>query len=304
MSDPSSYLKLLPSIYSDPQTLARNPFLGQYLNIFEKLMSGLEIPSQPLNGRKGWGQVLNPEVIGELFYSRLSFLFPDDSQFIPPLTAQAKNELAEYFGLPRDQNGDIDTFLVDQWISQLLDFTSSWIDLVLDHDVSLDKRRLVIASIMPLFRKRGTRDGLQQMIDLLIDLTWLNQPLLKIEVKDITKATPWVVGNDSTRLLPVYRPGAALVGGVRTWVFLLEIRILCFESDSHGCGKTCDQACWTAIRETLQKVYALTDSQKPEYSYYEVHFHPTLKVGCAVVGQSTLLGSPHKHYQASEENHG
>lgn len=303
-SQASAYLKLLPAIYSDPQVLSQHPFLGNYLKIFEKVMTGLPMDGRLLlQRRKGWGQMLAPMVIGELFYPRLSFLFPDNPQFMPPLNQQSLQTLNEYFGISSSPNPD---GAVTDWLMDLLDFIASWVDLYLDHDfldleespavptAYLDKMRNIIARIMPLYRKRGTQEGLQGMIDLMIDVNYRGEPLVEVTVTPLAETTPWQLGVNS-KLRVIYGEGMPVVGGVRPWVFLVDVTILCLYPNPKGVVKPCGTPCWTRIDEIMEKVLLLLDREKPEYSHYVLHYHPTLEVGQAHLGENSLLGSiPHQ----------
>ncbi len=101
-TDPSGYLRYLPAIYRD----AAAPFVGDYLKIFEKLLTGID--DQALDGRRGIQELLASAVIGNLFYPRLSFLFPPkDTSFIPPISGaehsqevQILDDLNRYIGVP------------------------------------------------------------------------------------------------------------------------------------------------------------------------------------------------------------
>ena len=310
----SSFLRLLPAIYSRPEILEQHPFLGRYLLIFQKIMTGLNMEEalphrQPQNNllwnRKGWGQMLDPAVIGELFYPRLSFLFPGSNGFMPPLTRNALHTLNEFFGITPDPESNQQEMI--DWLVELLDFIGSWIDLYLDHDFldqydvhptededrvdqRLDHMREIIGKIMPLFRKRGTREGLQGMIDLMIHARWKKRPLLEVRVKSLAHTTPFQVGRNS-KLLPVYSEGLPVVGGVRPWLFLVEITILGLLPRSGPKDQNYERVYWHEVDETVKKITYLIDREKPEYSSYRLSFRPTMEVGLARLGQSSMLGT-------------
>jgi len=78
---PSRYLRYLPAIYSK----GGPAFVGRYLKIFEKILTGID--DSTLDGQRGMQELLAADVIGNLFYPRLSFLFePSDTTFIPPIS--------------------------------------------------------------------------------------------------------------------------------------------------------------------------------------------------------------------------
>jgi phage tail-like protein len=191
----STYLRYLPAVYGTTEP----EFLAQYLKVFEKILTGIE--DDQLNGRKGIQELLNAEVIGNLFYPRLSFLFdPADTSFIPPISgAPAKQqaailtELNSYIGVP-ETSDPLAAYLVTQpttqptaqlptqksasdpqaaissWLNDFLVWLGGWVDLLVDNSWSIDKKRNVTAQIMALYRMRGTTQGLGFLVDLLLDL--------------------------------------------------------------------------------------------------------------------------------------
>ncbi|WP_211463544.1 phage tail protein [Collimonas silvisoli] len=191
MSESTSYLRYLPAVYStqDPG------FLAQYLKIFQKILTGIK--DQELDGRKGIQELLAAEVIGNLFYPRLSFLFPpNDTGFIPPISGAKKDQetailtdLDTYIGVP-DQGDPLAAYVtasvsgsaaqavtrtdplgpIEAWLNDFLIWLGGWVGLVVDNAWSIDKKRTVMAEIMALYRMRGTVQGLKFLVDLLLDL--------------------------------------------------------------------------------------------------------------------------------------
>ncbi len=184
MSQPPGYLRYLPAVYATTSPA----FLTQYLQIFQKILTG--IPDAELDGRKGIAELLAAPVIGNLFYSRLSFLFPpNNTDFIPPISGassstekQLLTELNTYIGVPQSsdllsgysqggQSGNNDPLAgITAWLNDFLVWLGSWVDLVADNGWSIDKKRTVVAEIMALYRLRGTPQGMSMMINLLLDL--------------------------------------------------------------------------------------------------------------------------------------
>lgn len=188
----SRYLAFLPAVYGEKND-GQQPagFVGAYLNIFEKLLSGID--DGLLDGRKGIHELLAAEVIGNLFYPRFSFLFagqtPPNTQFIPPISgAPAATEtklLAEfnsYIGITGSTDplagfvaagGQQDTDWqaeFEAWLNDFLCWLGGWVALVPDKDWDIDKKRTVIAEIIALYRLRGTPQGLSMLINLIFDL--------------------------------------------------------------------------------------------------------------------------------------
>ncbi|MBI3284912.1 MAG: hypothetical protein HYZ65_08705 [Burkholderiales bacterium] len=179
----STYLRYLPALYStsDPA------FLAQYLKVFEKILTGIE--DEQLDGRKGIQELLAADVIGNLFYPRLSFLFsPDDTSFIPPISGATTEqesailaELNSYIGVP-DEEDPLAAYVaqtqhasdpqasVEGWLNDFLIWLGGWVGLLVDDAWSIDKKRTVMAEIMALYRMRGSVQGLMLLTDLLLDL--------------------------------------------------------------------------------------------------------------------------------------
>ncbi|RKP46825.1 phage tail protein [Trinickia fusca] len=179
---PSSYLRYLPAVYSGPDSA----FVGNYLNIFEKLLTS---DDDALNGRRGIQALLAAGVIGNLFYPRLSFLFePSNTEFIPPISGlepdketQILADLDSYIGVPvpvnpttkfsgSPQASATPKSATQAWLDGLLDWLGGWVNLTPDSQWSIDKKRMVIAQVLALYRLRGTPQGLNFLINLLFDL--------------------------------------------------------------------------------------------------------------------------------------
>jgi len=125
----SEYIQHLPEIYRGPAADGGDSFLGEYLKIFEALISGRE-------------DVADGDTIRGL----------------DPLT----DEFVEYLdpGLvpldAPDANGALN--------SEFLTYLASWVALTLDQNWDLEKRRDWLRRIVPLYKRRGTRDGIEEYL--------------------------------------------------------------------------------------------------------------------------------------------
>jgi phage tail-like protein len=251
MSDPSSvpstYLRFLPALYGAPQNLNAHPFIGQYLKIFEKLLSGIDDAAflENKNGghpaiapdiaeRKGIRELLAEKVAGNLFYPRLSFLFDASNQdFMPPLSGAKDDDktklfaaLGSYIGIDVAPDAQTPTAEVEAWLSDFLEWLGRTIALRVDKSWTIDKKRNVIAQMLALYRMRGTVQGMQLLLDL-----WLDLPLdltgntkdgssSRILTVEVTNPTlPPVLINDEDlrltfRLRDRYRPGMPIVSSI------------------------------------------------------------------------------------------
>jgi phage tail-like protein len=119
----SAYLRHLPEIFRESAD-GRPTFLGEFLKIFEALLSGRKDAS----GVEGFEDIIErfPDVLDPA-------LAPLDASS-PPLR------------------------------SEFLDYLASWAALTLDQNWDLEKKREWTRRIVPLYKRRGTRDGLQDYL--------------------------------------------------------------------------------------------------------------------------------------------
>ncbi|MDG0022879.1 phage tail protein [Trinickia sp. Y13] len=225
-SVPSSYLNYLPACYASADTGGGLPFLALYLKMFEKLLSGiadgddLEQADSALDARLayriGIRQLLDADVIGNMFYPRWSFLFPnsDPSVFIPPLSEDTVekdktalfNTLANYFGLPQYVTDPDRRTPVEVWVRSFFEWLGSTIGLSVDKNWSIDTSRTLVAKAFAFDRARGTPMGMEWLLEAL--LPTLAQPvkgvtLGKIMVSDCERPA-FIVRETDTDALPAF----------------------------------------------------------------------------------------------------
>lgn len=262
---PDGYIQFLPAVYRQPDPAGSAAFLETYLEIFQQITGRRLAPSSddPPDTvvRKGLADIV--DVLPSLFYPRLSFLFPGDDAFIPPLNpanppnqnyfAEKLNELNDYFGVANPpQDGDWQaavTAAVSLWLSQLLAWQAAWIDLDPDDSWSLDKQRQTLATILPVFRQRGTAAGLKQLLQLFVGDD--------IEVLDAVTAPPMTVGRN-TALKSAYQAGDAVVGGVRPFAFVVQLTVATYDMTS------------PVVERTVAAIRALVDAERPAHTNYTV----------------------------------
>jgi phage tail-like protein len=126
----SSYLRHLPAIFRAAGPDGAPPFLGEFLKIFEALLSGRD----------------DARALGVRGIEDVIALFPE---YIDPALTPIDNP---------DAADDVPLR------SEFLDYLASWAALTLDQNWSLEKKREWARRIMPLYRRRGTRDGLQDYL--------------------------------------------------------------------------------------------------------------------------------------------
>jgi phage tail-like protein len=190
----NSYLRFLPAIFSEREQDGGSPSLERYLRIFETIISGIE--NDELNEKKGISETL--DIIPDIFHPRFTFLFDDaEKSFLPPLTDNEKINFKKHFV----QDDGIDEFL--RWLA-------GWVALVLKDDWELEKKREIIARIIPIYRMRGTKRGLEEYLSIYVGK----------RVNIIGEVEPFQVGTTS-------RIGEnSRVGGLPSHFFIVEVDVM------------------------------------------------------------------------------
>lgn len=130
-------LKLLPEVFRNEANSAQAPFLPGFLNIIESLA----LNSHKYTGHKGISESIS--VLHELFFPPSDLL----SKFKPDI----QTSFEELFSIDRDD------FL--QWFA-------GWFAFVMDEDWEHQKKIDVLSQAIPLYRKRGTKEGLKAYLEL------------------------------------------------------------------------------------------------------------------------------------------
>jgi hypothetical protein len=255
--------------------------------------------------------LLSAEVIGNLFYPRLSFLFPDENRaFIPPISglsppeeAKLLAELNSYIGVkaahsalaghvtgPGGQTPPWEAAFLD-WLNDFLTWIGSWVGLVVDQSWSLDKKRSVIAQILALYRLRGTAQGMSFLIDLLLDL-----PLQIDGIRYVDGQLMVVTGNVTVQVLTPDPPairlneradqpgsfilreraarGMPVVSGYQPWLFILRIVLPnAADPDFILTGPAAQ-----AVITLQQQLVKLADAAKPAATDYRIELVPALRL--------------------------
>ena len=191
----SNYLRFLPAVFHEG---GESPFLERYFKIFETIISGIE--DDELNEKKGILETLN--IISDIFHPRFSFLFDDvEKSFLPPLKGEEKTKFKNYFR----QDKDIDYFL-----DEFLWWLAGWMVLVLKDDWELEKKREVIARIIPIYRMRGTKRGLEEYLGIYVGK----------HINIIGEAEQFQVGTTS------YVGKKGRIGGFPPYFFIVEVDVM------------------------------------------------------------------------------
>jgi phage tail-like protein len=214
----SSLLQYLPAIYQ------QDPFLGQFLLAFEKILLGRQddIP------------------------------FPDlDVNFPVQGLEETIAKLATYFN-PRQTPDDF------------LPWLATWTAFTLRADLPIEKQRDFIARIIQLYRWRGTKQNLQELLKI---FTIGVPTIIELQGERLQIGVNSTVGEDT------------ILGGGPPHFFQVTIAL--------------NRVTETVLNRQLQIARALIDLEKPAHTFYElIPSFPTMQVGVhSTVGVDTLLGT-------------
>jgi phage tail-like protein len=191
----STYMNYLPSVFYGGE---KEPFIGRYLKIFEKIMSGID--DGETDGKKGILEML--DIISDIFYPRFSFMTDaEDETFLPLLTPDSRGHFYRYFGT------DVDA---DEYLDEFLRWLASWMALVLKEDWELEKKREVITRILPLYRMRGTKKGLEEYLKI-----YVGKHIIIID-----ETEPFQIGVTS------HVGKKARIGGLPPYFFIVEVDVM------------------------------------------------------------------------------
>ncbi|RKG79684.1 hypothetical protein D7W79_09795 [Corallococcus exercitus] len=285
MSDElSGYLRFLPVLLTRRGPGNTPSFIEKYLQIPESILGQRD--GTLANVQRGMAAVL--DILPSLLYPRLSFLFPGSTAVMPPVeatnavgdpndaaTARTLRTLNALLGivpidttLAKDKDPWRDAVL--DWLTGYLDWLGSWLAFTANPEWSVDRRRSVLAGLMPLYRKRGTRDGLEGLLRLFI--------APDIRVIDLVHAPPLLLGENST-LADTYSKGDGVLDGTRPLSFAVDLPLPTYDLDS------------VATRALITSVRTLVDAEKPLQTRYEVRPRTvTFTIGqYSHVGVDTLI---------------
>ncbi len=236
MSETSKYIRYLPTALRDQGPGVGADFLDRFLLGFERMLTGLE------------GETTGPRGVEEIL-GRIQDYFDPDLAPAPFI-----NWLAGWVGLDLRQEQDWmqDDFGETTATGQLFPFSAP-------RDT---RNRQLIKEIANLYRKRGTRAGLEEYIAVYagasnVQITEFHEPM-QVGVTSIV--------------------GSGTIVGERPYYFQVSVRL---PAVTPG-----DLAAFTrSIRKIL-------DREKPAHTYYEFFVEiPTMQIGVAsTIGSNSLIG--------------
>jgi len=209
-----------------PAIYQEDPFLGRYLLAFEKVLLGLR-----------------------------------DGVAFPPIASEFPGQ-----GLEECIAGVATYFDPLQAPEEFLPWLASWTAFSLRADLDITKQRQFIAKIAQLYRWRGTKQNLQ---DLLSIFTVSVPTVIEQDIRGIQ------VGDPKTSTIGVNMH----VGGEKPHFFHVKISL--------------SRAAPEVQNRQMNIARALIDLEKPAHTFYElVPVFPSMRIGWySTVGVDTLLGS-------------
>jgi hypothetical protein len=279
MADPKTprYIDYLPPVFQQGQA---GDTLDPYLGILQTILGPSldpEAPDPPSTVvRKAMAQVI--DVLPSLFYPRLSFLFPDNTDdFIPPLQSATDptylsgkmDLLNDYFGIVdpppgTDWQARVNS-AVSAWLSDFLNWQAAWVGLACDNNWTLDRKREIVATILPVFRRRGTAAGLEDLLKIFVGDG--------VSVQDMVAAPPMIVGG-TTDLKPGFEAGDPVIGGVRPFSFAVQLTVPTYDVLS------------PAVQQKVDAIRTVVDREKPVRTQYTV----SVKTSTAQLGVYSTVG--------------
>jgi phage tail-like protein len=227
----STYLDQLPALFQEDARPDAPTFLGRLLLAFEHVLTGLGDVDDP-----GLEEVLD----GTTDPSSGRTLAGVERHFDPGVRAGGAV-------LPREQRAP----------AEFLEWLAGWAAVELRDHMSEAQRREMIARAATLYRKRGTREGLEQLIAV--------QTGLRAQITDASTPRP---------------AGGPDVAGRGPHFFHVHVTL------PGGAIET--------IRRQREIVEAILDAEKPAHTWYELEVStPELQVDVhSQIGVDTLIGKP------------
>lgn len=219
----STYLKFLPSLFRETAHDRKSAVIGNFLKIFEKIFTGIN-DNTGIEGEEGTIQIMG---ISETIDSIAAYFHPDSAP------------------------------------TEFVDWLASWLGLALKEDWTEKKRREVIAKIIPIFRMRGTKKGLEEYLKIYVDGD--------VAIND--DPTPFQIGVNSKIGINT------VIGGLPTHFFVVDIILAQVEPKS--------------MQRKLRTVETIIEMEKPAHTRYRLRIRvPSLRIELnSTIGIDTLLWS-------------
>ncbi len=236
----STYLKYLPGIYQEIAAKEKVNFITQFLKVFETILSGVDDKIKVMDEFGNEKEVIGVEQILDNIHDYF------DPLYTPGLST-----------------GEQD----------FVSYLANWVALTLRQNWSEKRKRRLIADIVPLYKKRGTKEGLTHILQIYIG----EGPQVTIE--DIIPEIQ--VGFTSHIYAGVLR-----LGGYKPHFFAVKIVLIVEVVDIDS------------LREFENNVHDIVNFEKPAHTYYSLYYDteqtkfPGIQVGISQkseIGLTTLI---------------
>jgi phage tail-like protein len=221
-------LDYLPAIYQETDLPGQVEFLKQFLRAFEKVMLGLKDELRPYPNDEDQESYDDIKGLGEEV-ARLHLFF-------------------------------------DPWETSedFLPWLASWAALSLREELSSQRKRKLLAHIIPLYRIRGTRKYLEEVLTLCVDVL---VSVIDAEVPAMQVGTHSTVGDDT------------YLGGGAPHFF--RVRLMAPKLNAEE------------LERQSRMAHGVIELAKPAHTYYELDVvSPRMQVGVhSTVGFDTVLGT-------------
>lgn len=200
--------------------------------------------------------------------SRLEIFLPELFQegSAPSQVASETHRLVRIIGSVFAEFGKAIDNIPDSFDPQLapadfLPWLASWMALLLRADWDESQQRAVLARIIPLYAKRGTKSGIEEYLKIYAG----EGVTIKDELTPLQIATSSTVGIDT------------VVGGQPPYFFIVNVAFA--EPDPEK------------LKPKVKAVRDVLDIEKPAHTYYQLNFQgPTFQIGVAsTIGEDTLI---------------
>lgn len=220
----SKLIKYLPAIYQRGAEDDKSLFIEDYLKIFEHILLNAE--GEEEGGKKGLGEIIDS--LGGLFNPRFSFACCDDE-------ADKEKAFNSY---------------VSAEMGDFLEWLAGWSSLALKEDWPQEKKRKIIARIIPLYRMRGTKRGLEEYLKIYVGEG----------VSIMEEMSPFQVEETS------YVEKESVLEGMPPYFFIVNISLPVPDPE--------------IMKKRKKAVEEIIDAEKPIHTRYKLNIEvPTLQVG-------------------------
>ncbi len=240
-----TYLDLLPAIYQRPENNAE--FLSDFLIIFEQILTG-GIKDEEL---KGLGEKL--ERVFELFYPYSKLMDRPEPSNPNCLT----NSLLPYFSPTVDD--------VLYWMAYCLavELPENW---------DLAKKKKLLLKIISIFRKRGTKRGLEEYLSICLEGSQFVRISDDYDCREQKTCDDYKTSFQAKVEPSSFKP-------LKPYYFIVEVIIPTY--------------CIEKLQEQVDIIKKVIDTEKPAHTHYQYIVNvPILRIGInSTIGVNTFLGA-------------